>query len=210
MISLGSLIFGAGLSLLSAQDIPAAEDAVVEPEKFEARDFLGDTATFISERKSKLLMRTQENDIFGRPQDLNKPAPVTTKRQLAKAAPKKPRVPLGPLLERIPITLLDTASKRVLLNGGATLKVGEIVEVAFRGDTVRLRLDAVRRQGAYFRNMENGDLGLATMSSLANGISRDGGSQPAEGIQRITRDTPRTLNLDGSGSGPPDSGLSRR
>lgn len=204
------LLLWAVVNSLSAQEVSTSSPAADEPENVDARDFLADTQSFIAGRKSQLLMASQEKDIFGRAQDLNKPKPVPVRKRLAQAAPVKPRVPLEPLLAKIPITLLDTASKRVLLDGGATLRVGEIVDVAFRGSTVRLRLDAVRSQGAYFRNMENGDLGLATLRSRAEGISRDSGGGSREGIQRINQNTPRTLNLDGAGLAPPGRGISGR
>lgn len=202
-----SLLLGVLGSLSAKEGTP---ESSLEIEMIDARDFLGDTQSFVAERKAKLLTVKSDNDIFGRPQDLRKPAPVKTNTQVARVAAKKPRVDLAPILESIPITLLDTGSKRILLEGGATWRLGETFEVAFGGIKVPLRLDAVRRQGAYFRNMDNGEVGLAEMNGLGAGITRGNGLNSVEGIQRIDRNTPRTLDLNQSGSVPPSQGLSNR
>jgi hypothetical protein len=188
----------------------AAAEPGEDVKTIDARDRLADTANFIVERKGNLLIANRERDIFGLPQDIKKEEERQAKQGVAKKEPEKPTIPIARILQQIPVTMLDPAGDRLLLDGGPPLRAGETLEVVFGGETIRLRLDGVRAAGAYFSNVMTGEQGLCTMDRLPEGISRNGRASGAvDGIQRLNQSVPRTLNL-GSGNDSKDNGLSRR
>lgn len=160
------------------------------------RDLLAYIPAYVQDKESKMLLNSAGIDIFGLPQDLKavEQENVTAKRRtVAKKA--------GPAIDRVlgalPMTLIDPVGNRIVLDGGPPLRAGETLEVNFGGRNVRLRLDGVRSQGAYFTNLDTGDRGLRPMTRLASGIAKAGGrTAPSKGIQRAGSNQPRRIEVE--------------
>lgn len=163
----------------------------------DARDQIGAIQEYISQQKSKLAIQGKSTDIFGLPQDPKKAkaiAVATTKRT---EVVKKPTLPLQRVLDALPLTMMDPVGNRIIINGSPPIKAGENLELAVGGETVLLRLEGVRSNGAYFRDMKTKKLGLRSMTKLPEGIQRGGtrSNGPKE-IQRIDLNQSQTIKVD--------------
>ncbi|GHC40727.1 hypothetical protein [Roseibacillus persicicus] len=163
----------------------------------DARDQIGAIQEYISQQKSKLAIQGKSTDIFGLPQDPKKAkaiAVATTKRT---EVVKKPTLPLQRVLDALPLTMMDPVGNRIIINGSPPIKAGENLELAVGGETVLLRLEGVRSNGAYFRDMKTKKLGLRSMTKLPKGIQRGGtrSNGPKE-IQRIDLNQSQTIKVD--------------
>ena len=163
----------------------------------DARDHLGAVEQFVNAKKKELATARLQTCIFGCPQD-----PVKARRQIAKEAPKRlqqarAEVPLSDVLNALPLTLIDPVGKRVIMTGAPPIKVGETLEVAFGSDVILLRLEEVRSQGAYFRDMKTKKVDLCSLSKLPSGISQNNGKGTAgNGIHRVSPNKPKSIKLD--------------
>lgn len=193
LISFAStLLLLTSASLLgSTQGQDAATQVFKDP-----RDFLGSIESYISERKEGLAMKGRSRDIFGLHQD-----PVQAKAQEVASAPKpvafqKPAIPLQAVVDAIPITLVDSRNGRVVMQGSPPLNKGEVVEVAVGTETVRLRLEGVNANGAYFRDLKTQQLGLRSNRRQAEGIARIAGTREVpSSIQKIDLGQKQALKI---------------
>lgn len=179
--------FFASLGLVGAQEVDLNDDP---------RDLLAHIPAYVQDKEAKMLLNSVEIDVFGLPQDLKaieeKKAEVKQQVAQRKAGPA-----INQVLKALPMTLIDPVGNRIVLDGGPPLRAGETLEVSFGGLNVRLRLDGVRSQGAYFTDLDSGDHGLRPMTRLATGIAVAGGrSAPYKGIQNAGSQQPRRIEIE--------------
>lgn len=165
----------------------------------DARDHIGSIQDYISQQKANLAIGGKEKDIFGLPQDPKKAKALEVATKAPEREVKKPTLPLQRVLDALPLTMMDPVGNRVIVNGKPPLRAGENLELTVAKETLTLRLEGVRSNGAYFRDLSTGELGLRSMTKLPEGIQR-GGVRPdgPKEIQRIDLDQPQAIkvNLD--------------
>lgn len=176
----------ASLATLSSEEVNLNGDP---------RDLLGHTDAYIKDKQAKLIARTSKLDIFGLPQNLKE---AETKRAVVKRKVVKRKVgpPLDKILNALTFTLTDSINNRVVLEGGSTLRAGELLEVNVSGQTVKLRLDDVSSRGSHFTNVDTGERGISSSKRLARGISiANGKTNSPKEIQKIGG-SPRTHSIN--------------
>jgi len=176
----------ASLATLSSEEVNLNEDP---------RDLLEHTDAYIKDKQAKLMSRTSKLDIFGLPQNLKE---AEAKRAVVKRAVVKRKVgpPLDKILSALTFTLTDPIDNRVVFEGGATLRAGELLEVNVSGQIVKLRLDDVSSRGSHFTNVETGERGIRSSKKLARGISfANGRTNAPKEIQKIGG-SPRTHSIN--------------
>lgn len=181
------------LSFFTAIGSLAAEEVDLNGDP---RDLLAYIPAYVQDKESKMLINSTDLDIFGLPQDLK-----AIEQKKAEAKERTVAKKAGPAINRVlvalPMTLIDPVGNRIVLDGGPPLRAGETLEVNFGGSNVRLRLDGVRSQGAYFTDLDTGDRGLRPMTRLAAGIAKAGGrTAPSQGIQLAGSNQPRRIEIE--------------
>ena len=165
----------------------------------DARDHLANTRGFIATKRANLAIQSRAEDIFGRPQNPKKAREVAA-TQIKKVAPKARQIPFTRILDTLPVTLMNPGSDLLILEGAGPIRAGRTIEFTFEGQPVQLRLEGVRTNGAYFRDLKSRKLHLLSNRRLPEGIKK-GNQSPTDtnGIQKINPDRsapiPIELNL---------------
>ena len=162
----------------------------------DARDHLANTKSFITKKRSKLAIKSRSMDIFGLPQNPKRAREAQVNVQ-QRAVTQVKDVPFQKIVDTLPVTLMNPGSNLLILEGAGTIRAGRTIEFAYEGNPVQLRLEGVRSNGAYFRDLKSRKLILLSNQKLASGIKQGSGITPSgEGIQRVDLNKPASINID--------------
>lgn len=162
----------------------------------DARDHLANTKSFITQKRSKLAIQSRSLDIFGLPQNPKKAREIEQKVHRQPVAQAR-RIPFQKIVDSLPVTLMNPGSDLLILEGAGPVRAGRTLEFSYEGKPVQLRLEGVRANGAYFRDLKSRKLVLLSNQKMPEGIKR--GNQNAakgDGIQLVGPDKAAPINID--------------
>ena len=150
----------------------------------DAKDFLGNTSSYVAKKRISLAIQSQTFDIFGKPQNPQKERQrIQVREKQVAQAPKEQSVPAQNIVDALQLTMIDTLNDQVILDGVGSVKAGQTLEFAIDGEAVAIRFEGARPQGAYFRDVRTKKLLLRPMTKLAQGILK--GNQNSDDSKNI-------------------------
>ena len=162
----------------------------------DARDHLGETKNFISQKRSKLAIQSRPLDIFGLPQNPKKVRELEKKVHAQPVAQAR-KIPFQQIIDTLPVTLMNPGSDLLILEGTGSVRAGRTLEFNYEGKQVQLRLEGVRANGAYFRDLESKKLLLLSNQRLPKGIKRGNkNSSEGNGIARVGSKNSAPIQID--------------
>lgn len=153
----------------------------------DARDHLDQIQTFVTHKRKLLAISSQSHDIFGRPQNPQKAAEIAQTRIQAPTQKKKAqKIPMQTIVDNFSLTLMDTANNLVIIKDNGAIRAGQTIAFDYQGEPVQLKLETVRSDGAWFRDVKTRKLFLSAAQKPRAGIQRGGNRSPSNfGIKRI-------------------------
>ena len=149
---------------------------------------------YLESLSSTFSMRNRATDPFGQLQDPNaKPVVKPTTTKVAHRVVQVQATPFSEIVRLIKVTAIMPKDQCFLM-GSRTVKLGERLNLAYRGKTLRVEVATVNSRQIDFLNLDNNETASVKLNMLPAGMSRGTASITAPGMAPDRPDAPIELD----------------